>query len=74
MSDGSDDYDGHVGYGEGHAVFDKCGDDDRNATASDDVCRVYEGHDGRHDRCGKDEDETPAETFFLDASDKSKRQ
>ena len=49
MPDRSGGYDGQVGYSEGHAVFDECGDDDGNASAGDDVCRVYEGHDGRHD-------------------------
>ena len=85
-------YDGEVGYCEGHAVFDKCRDDDGDATAGDDITCVYEGHDGRHDwqnegvsaivkrgekgrtRCGEDKDETPAETLFLDASNKPKRE
>jgi hypothetical protein len=43
------DYDGEIGYCEGHAVFDECGNDDGDAAAGDDVHRVHEGHDGRHD-------------------------
>ena len=42
-------YDGEIGYCEGHAVFDECGNDDGDATAGDNVHRVHEGHDGRHD-------------------------
>ena len=49
MSDRCGNYDGEVGYCEGHAVFDECGDDDGDATAGDNITCVYEGHDGRHD-------------------------
>ena len=91
MSDRCDGYNRQVGYCEGHAVFDECGDDDGDATAGDDVRCVHEGHDGRHDwqnegvsafagkkdkrrtRGGEDEEKTPADTPFLDTSDKPKR-
>ena len=49
MFDRCGNYDGKVGYCEGHAVFDEGGDDDGDATAGDDITCVYEGHDGRHD-------------------------
>ena len=93
MFDRCGNYDGKVGYCEGHAVFDEGGDDDGNATAGDDITCVYEGHDGRHDwhnkrvsalsgggeekkrtRCGENKEKTPAETGFLNASNKSKRE
>jgi len=48
VSDRRAEYDGEVGYCEGHAVFNECGDDDGDATASDDIRCVHEGHDGRH--------------------------